>query len=55
MKIFVQIASYRDPQLIKTIDDCIAKAKYPEQLNFGVCWQFGDDDPLWWQLYQKAK
>lgn len=44
--IFIQIASYRDPQLTKTIDDCIAKAKHPDQLRFGVCWQFGDDEDL---------
>ena len=37
--IFVQIAAYRDPQLILTLKDCIAKAKHPENLTFGVCWQ----------------
>ena len=37
--IFVQIASYRDPELVPTIKDCIAKAKHPENLTFGVCWQ----------------
>jgi hypothetical protein len=53
MKIFVQIASYRDPELLPTIRDCINKAKHPENLTFGVCWQrdetesmeeFTDDD-----------
>jgi hypothetical protein len=39
MKIFVQIASYRDPELLPTIRDCINKAKYPENLTFGICWQ----------------
>jgi hypothetical protein len=29
-KIFIQIASYRDPQLIPTIKDCIAKARNPK-------------------------
>lgn len=43
-KIFVQIASYRDPELVKTITDCIEKAKYPENLTFGVCWQYGADE-----------
>ena len=43
-KIFVQIASYRDPELIPTIKDCIAKAKYPERLTFGICWQHSPDD-----------
>ena len=43
-KIFVQIASYRDPELIPTIKDCIAKAKYPKRLTFGICWQHSPDD-----------
>ncbi|MGF7180311.1 GlcNAc-transferase family protein [Tunturiibacter psychrotolerans] len=37
--IFVSIAAYRDPQLIPTIEDCIVKAKHPERLRFGICWQ----------------
>ena len=37
--IFVSIASYRDEQLLPTIRDCIAKAKFPERLRFGICWQ----------------
>jgi hypothetical protein len=43
-KIFVQIASYRDPELIPTIKDCISKAKFPERLTFGICWQHSDED-----------
>ncbi|MBT8543380.1 hypothetical protein G6730_00080 [Polynucleobacter paneuropaeus] len=42
--IFVQIASYRDPELIPTIQDCIAKAKHPENLRFGICRQFHELD-----------
>ncbi len=42
--IFVQIASYRDPQLIPTIKDCINKAKFPENLSFGIAWQHSEDD-----------
>ena len=45
-KIFVQIASYRDPELIPTIKDCIAKAKYPENLTFGICWQRDEKENL---------
>ena len=37
--IFIQIASYRDTELIPTILDSISKAKYPERLSFGVCVQ----------------
>ena len=43
-KIFIQIASYRDPQLIPTIKDCIAKANRPEALVFGICRQFHPKD-----------
>jgi hypothetical protein len=42
--IFIQIASYRDPQLLMTIQDCINKAKYPENLRFGIAWQHSIDD-----------
>ena len=42
--IFIQIASYRDPQLISTIKDCILKAKYPNLLSFGICWQHAKED-----------
>lgn len=41
--IFVQIASYRDPELIPTIKSCIENAKYPEELSFGLCIQFGEE------------
>ena len=37
--IFVAIAAYRDPDLGPTIEDCLAKARHPERLRFGVCWQ----------------
>lgn len=37
--IFVSIAAYRDPQLVPTVEDCIAKARQPERLRFGICWQ----------------
>jgi len=43
-KIFIQIASYRDPQLIPTILDCINNAKNPQNLVFGICRQYHPDD-----------
>jgi hypothetical protein len=43
-KIFVQIASYRDPELIPTIKDCIEKAKFPQNLVFSIAWQHSPDD-----------
>lgn len=42
--IFVQIASYRDPELLPTIRDCIKQAKYPGLLSFGICWQHAKED-----------
>lgn len=43
-KIFIQIASYRDPELLPTIKDCISKAKNPENLVFSISWQHSKDD-----------
>ena len=43
-KIFIQIASYRDPQLIITIKDAIKNAKNPNNLVFGICRQYHPDD-----------
>jgi hypothetical protein len=43
-KIFVQIASYRDPQLIPTIKDMLANAKKPKNLVFSIARQFHEDD-----------
>jgi hypothetical protein len=43
-KIFIQIASYRDPQLVPTIKDCIAQAAHPENLVFGIAWQHNKED-----------
>ena len=43
-KIFISIASYRDPELIPTIENCIANAKNPRNLVFGISRQFHPDD-----------
>lgn len=42
--IFIQIASYRDPQLLPTLKDCLEKASHPENLRFGIAWQHCKDD-----------
>ena len=44
MTIFVQIASYRDPELEKTIKDMIEMADRPDKLRFGIARQFSDED-----------
>lgn len=43
-KIFVQIASYRDPQLVPTITEMIKHAKNPENLVVGICWQYDETE-----------
>ena len=45
-KIFISIASYRDPQLLPTLRDCIANAKNPNNLVFSICWQKDDKESL---------
>jgi len=45
-KIFVQIPSYRDSELVKTIDDCISKCSDPSRLTFGIAWQHNTKDPF---------
>ena len=42
--IFVQIASYRDPQLVNTIENMIENAKFPENLRIGIARQYNPDD-----------
>jgi glycosyltransferase involved in cell wall biosynthesis len=44
MKIFIQVASYRDPQLLPTIKSAIENAKKPNNLVFGIARQFKEDD-----------
>jgi len=43
--IFISIAAYRDPELLPTVQDCLAKARFPQRLRFGICWQHEDDEP----------
>ena len=41
-RIFVQIASYRDDELRKTIESCLKMAKSPERITFGIVHQYDD-------------
>lgn len=43
-KIFISIASYRDSELIPTIEDCLKQAKNPKNLIFGISRQFHPED-----------
>jgi len=42
--IFVQIASYRDPELKATVADLLQTCSNPDRLRIGVCWQHTDAD-----------
>lgn len=42
--IFVQIACYRDPDLLNTLKDMLDKAEQPENLRVGMAWQHSDED-----------
>jgi hypothetical protein len=43
-KIFIQIAAYRDPELLPTLKDIISKAKHPNNLVFSIAWQHSKDE-----------
>ena len=42
--IFVQIAAYRDPELLLTIKDMLANSKWPENLRICIAWQHAEED-----------
>ena len=44
--IFIQIAAYRDTELIPTIKDCIARAAKPERLHFCIGWQHSPEENI---------
>jgi hypothetical protein len=46
VKIFVQIASYRDPELVFTVKHCLERAKNPENLVFAICWQHDENENI---------
>ncbi len=48
-KIFISIASYRDPELLPTIKDILEKAKKPKDLRICIAWQHSEEDS-WDQL-----
>jgi hypothetical protein len=42
--IYIHLPAYREPELIPTIKDAIAQAKYPKNLRFGICRQYHPED-----------
>ncbi len=41
---FIALASYCEPELVSTIENCIDKALHPENLRFGICLQYDNDN-----------
>jgi len=55
-RIFVSIASYRDPECQWTVKDLFEKAKYPEQIFVGICWQFiAEEDDDFFQVETRSE
>ena len=42
--IMVHLPAYREPELIPTIKDALANAKYPDRVVFGICRQYNPED-----------
>lgn len=38
--IFVLIPAYRDPEILRTVQDLYVTAAHPERVFLGICWQF---------------
>lgn len=43
-RILLHLPAYREPELIPTIEDALAQAKYPNRIHFGICRQFNPED-----------
>ena len=43
--VFVALASYCEPELALTIEDCLRRAEHPDRLRFGILHQFDEDGP----------
>ena len=45
-RIFVQIAAYRETDLVPTLRDLFSKAADSSRLRVGICWQHSEDESL---------
>ena len=43
-KILVEIASYRDPELLNTVHSALLQADYPDRISFSICYQDNNVD-----------
>lgn len=41
--LFISIASYRDAELLPTLQDMLHRAAHPENLRIAICWQDNED------------
>ncbi|BCJ52688.1 hypothetical protein Asp14428_41630 [Actinoplanes sp. NBRC 14428] len=46
MSIFVAVPAYRDFELVPTVRDLFAKARHPERIRVGICWQYAAGEEL---------
>ena len=53
--IFISIASYTDPELPRTLRDCLDNARWPADLRFGICWQGDPADPVPLNVFRSDK
>lgn len=51
--VYIQIAAYRDPELLNTIHNCLETAEYPENLRFSIAWQRSPYDE--WDTLEQYK
>ena len=50
--IFVQISTYRDPQLCYTLDSLFEQAAEPSRLRVCICWQHGPEEKIPKSVFQ---
>ena len=51
--IFIQIAAYRDPELLPTLDNLLHNARYKKRLKICIAWQHSAEDK--WDNLDKYK
>ena len=44
--IFVQMASYKDPELIPTITDLVENADNPQNIHIAIAWQHDESETI---------
>ena len=52
-KILIEIAAYKDPELLNTVNSAIIQADYPERVYFSICYQ--NDDKSDYKILKQMK